>query len=104
MKRLWLPLSLLALAACNDGLDTNLQLSSYDTSCNVEADCIAAFVGDPCTTTCQCPNAAINVTDYSHEQTDLMAMTALCSAPPAVCKVSCAVPTPACKSGVCTLP
>ena len=104
MKRLCLGLTLLAFAACSSGTDTTLQLSSYDTACNVQADCAAAFVGDPCATTCECPNAAINRSDLPREQSDLMAMTALCNTPPGACTVSCVEPMPTCNAGVCALP
>jgi hypothetical protein len=104
MKRPWLLLPLLALAACNNDLDTTLQLSNYDTNCTVDADCKAVFVGDPCSTPCQCPNAAINVVDVPHEQSDLMAVTAVCATPPSTCTTSCVEPTPTCSAGVCSLP
>jgi hypothetical protein len=104
MKRLWLLLPLLALAGCNDGVSTTLQLSNYETTCSTEADCIAAFVGDPCETTCQCPNAALNQADFPREQSDLMAVTALCATPPATCTMACPSPAPTCTKGVCGLP
>jgi hypothetical protein len=103
MKRPWLLLPLLALAACNSTTDTNIQLSSYDTACKVDADCRAVFVGDPCTTACQCANAAVNASDYFREQSDVMAVTTLCSSTP-VCNAACAEPVPTCNKGVCAVP
>jgi hypothetical protein len=104
MKRLWLPLSLLALAACNSSPDTTVELSNYDTACTVDADCRAVFVGDPCATGCQCLNAALNKGDYFREQSDLQAMTAICSKAPPACNEACAVPVPTCNKGTCAVP
>jgi hypothetical protein len=104
MKRSWLLLPLLALAACNSSPNTTLELKNYDTACAVDADCKAVFVGDPCATACQCANAALNSSDYFREQSDLMAMTAICSNPPGTCTESCATPVPACNKGTCALP
>jgi hypothetical protein len=104
MQRPWLLLSLLALASCSSGVNTTLQVSNYDTACTADADCKAVFIGDPCATKCQCPNAAINSVDVPREQSDLMAVAALCTSSPGVCTASCIQPTPACTAGHCTLP
>jgi hypothetical protein len=46
----------LLLAACVG--DTSISLADFDTSCTVDADCVAVQVGDICG--CDCGNAAIN--------------------------------------------
>lgn len=61
--------SLLALTAgCGTPANTSISAASYSSSCSVEADCVAIFVGNQCS--CGCEYAAINRSDLSRYQAD----------------------------------
>jgi hypothetical protein len=97
-------LPLLALAACGSGMSTTIQPNHYDTSCQADVDCSAVFVGDPCTTACQCTNAAINVADLPRARSELAAAEGRCTGSRPVCNMACTVPVAACIQGVCRRP
>ncbi len=54
----WLAAPCLLVVACGSTIDT----SGYDTSCQVDEDCVAVQVGDICSCTCQL--GAINQTEW----------------------------------------
>lgn len=58
--RRWLLAPCLLVVACGSTIDA----SSYDTSCAVDADCIAVQVGDICSCTCQL--GAINQKEWGN--------------------------------------
>lgn len=99
-----LALFLLAVAACGGtAADTTLRLDDYATVCNADSECVAVFIGDPCTSPCRCSNAAINGTSYHQQASDLAAAEALCTSKPA-CSASCTNPKPSCVHDACALP
>lgn len=87
-----LVLAPLAFAAC-DGV-TVVDVTQYDQTCSVDADCVLVQDGDIC---CGCPDAAINKGDLPRYQDDL----GTCEA---VCDIGCvANPTPFCDAGKCAV-
>jgi hypothetical protein len=89
---------LLAFGACGS---PTLDGASFDTACVADQDCVGVFLGDPCSSACDCPNAAINKSDLARYQSDLAADRAACSSKSA-CVADCVAPTATCKLGVCT--
>lgn len=55
------------LGACSDSM---LSLDDYDTSCAVDGDCVAVFIGDVCPCGGGCANAAINQRDHEQYRED----------------------------------
>lgn len=99
-----LALIVLALAACGGtSTDTTLLISNYKTTCTAASDCAAVFIGDPCTSACRCPNAAIDTTATLQQASDLAVAEALCTNAPGACTESCVTPTVTCAQGVCAL-
>jgi hypothetical protein len=93
------------LGPCNDFPDAGppcnpevISASSFNQTCQSDADCVAVYQGSLCTD-CLCPNAAIN-------QGALSAYTTVFNAegpPTSICDCP-AIPPPVCKGGMCTLP
>jgi len=58
-------------AAC-----VSVELSSYDQSCNVDADCVEITSGSVCNGSCQCGGSAINVDGESRYRSQVAGITA----------------------------
>src|SRR5580704_3121666 len=57
-------------AAC-----VNVELSSYDQSCNVDADCVEITSGTICNGSCACGGSAINVDGKARYQSQVAGIT-----------------------------
>jgi hypothetical protein len=55
------------MSACSD---STLSIDDYDTSCAVDDDCVAVFIGDVCPCGGGCANAAINKRDQEQYRED----------------------------------
>jgi hypothetical protein len=78
-------------AAC-----VNVELSSYDQSCNVDSDCVEITSGTICNGSCECGGSVINIDGQARYQSQVAGITA--SGCP------CAYPgNPACVNHTCTL-
>lgn len=87
-----------AAALCLSGCgSTTVNLSDYNTSCTVDADCMAVTVGDVCG--CSCGNAAINRSDAARYRSDYSLARSHCTGPE--CLADCIVPKVTCSTGIC---
>lgn len=79
-----------------------LEASAYDQSCQVDSDCVTAFLGDVCADVCvgDCPNAAISRSDSTRYDADL-ASTPARIAHPNGGTCSCALGPAFCRAGTC---
>ena len=69
----------------------------YDTACDIDADCIAIFTGDPCAS-CQCSTAAVSLASYEQNPPPEQQ----CTPEPPTC--DCAPQTNAtCNNGTCVI-
>ena len=81
-----------------------LEASAYDQSCQVDSDCVTAFLGDVCSDVCvgDCPNAAISRSDSPRYNADLAGTPARIARPNGgTC--SCALGPAFCRAGTCSI-
>ncbi|MBM4779017.1 MAG: hypothetical protein GQE15_15030 [Archangiaceae bacterium] len=93
----WLGL-LLLLAACNTGLHR----VDYTDTCNVDSDCVAVFMGDPCNG-CSCTNDAISTSSKAKYDADARAYASFCSPFRPQCLADCVAARAVCQAGRCAL-
>jgi hypothetical protein len=79
-----------------------LQPSAYDTSCQVDSDCVAVSLGNVCADMCAgiCPNAAIRSSESARYNADLAAAPASHTSGVAC---SCAFGPAVCRAGACAV-
>lgn len=82
------------------GACSALSSADYGRSCAAASDCTSVYVGDPCSSTCHCPNAAINRQDLARYQADVA--QAPSRGPNGQCSCPC-FGLPACVGGTCQL-
>jgi hypothetical protein len=89
----------LASGGCPNGnVCGTIKASDYDQTCATDTDCAAVTEGDLCTPTCQCGNAAINVSAAAQYEADFEKKVSI----PAECPCPLG-PLPQCNAGVCQL-
>jgi hypothetical protein len=85
-------------AGVTGGSSCGISASNYDQSCTTDADCVAVYQGEVCSTECSCPNAVINQRALAQYWTDFSKEDHKAN----VC--DCALsPTPRCMGSICSL-
>lgn len=93
--------AILVLGALLSGCDTSVDVTDYDQSCSVDADCVVVLVGSLCS--CACTYDAIAQRDLGQYQEDATAANDNCSTND-TCFAPCEPPGPAaCTGGKCTV-
>jgi hypothetical protein len=86
------------------GGSCTLDASAYDQSCQVDSDCVEAFLGNVCTDDCvgDCANTAIRSSESARYNADLAATSARMAHPNGgTC--SCALGPAFCRAGTCDI-
>ena len=86
----------MVLSLASAGCDTEIAVTDYDTTCSVDADCVAVTIGDLCK--CSCEAGAINKKDQASYDEDRL--TIACAA---VCSPCPPYADPVCRGGICSM-
>jgi hypothetical protein len=62
-----------SLGICSKPPTCGIRASDYDQACTVGADCVAVYQTTACSSDCDCPNTAINVSALSQYRADFAA-------------------------------
>jgi hypothetical protein len=99
MNRILMSLVFAMSLSCGD---TTVTGKDFSTSCTVDADCVAVFLGNVCAQ-CTCPTTAISRSSKNAYDTEYAAAVKGCGGTP-VNTCSCLEVTAHCASGTCTIP
>jgi hypothetical protein len=88
----------------DSGVCVDVDISTYDTSCSQDSDCIGISSGEICPrSTCFCGGSAVNVSEQSRYQAAISSIVVADEqAPPFVCACP-PIGIPVCAAGRCTL-
>jgi hypothetical protein len=87
-----------SLGICSQSPTCGIRASDYDQACTVGADCVAVFQTSACSSSCTCPNTAINVSALSQYRADFAARVHAVN----ICDCVFLVP-PKCINSTCSL-